>query len=123
MQVKRGRFLSHKSPSFSSDDSTPAPPTSPFINNLNLPADEDIEDLQIAPSDEYEAHIKELSTFLQDSDVDDNFTNSCATCCKSSQLTFQTKSKGSSKKRAYSVSLVHSKVFIFDILMLNNKSC
>ena len=115
MFKKRNRFFSEQCLLIPQDSSVEIEnPPSPVIHNLVLEPAEELEDLEIAPSDEYEAQEQELSIYL--SSTNDEPKMKPPKAYTNTQFNINIKHKEDSKRRTQSHCQSSNKMSIFEAL-------
>ena len=123
MFTKRTRFLSDQSISRSlSSEADQQLPLTPVISTLDLDFNEELEDLEIPPSEEFESQRAELSVYLSTDDEANVYSN-VPKLVQDAHFNLGVGGKNKPKRRAYSTALNHSKLFIIDALVFNKRSC
>lgn len=120
MFKKRNRFLSDTSPLRSDTHSWfDKSPDSPVIKNLKLEPTEELEDLEIPPSEEFESQQEELSAYL--SNTNDEFVDKeiPPKVIKNTQFNIMLDVGDKKKRRAYSNVVGQPKMLLFDVMAFN----
>ena len=117
MIMQRTRFLSEQSPirpiEFLFEDDTPP---SPIIHNLELDVNEELDDLEIAPSDDFESQKEAISVYLSSTNdelkVDDRPPKAFANTLLNIELVSHKKPR----RRVLSHCIHNNKHLIYDAL-------
>ena len=117
MSKNRNRFLSDQSPLhlYEKCKNETSPP-SPIIPTLALETGELLEDIEIPPSEDYEAQKEELSAYLSTKDDDQKENKKPPKLYHQTQFDITLSLEGKSKRRAYSGVVGHTKLLIYDAL-------